>query len=355
MNSEPTGNGNKPIPHEAPKTAPSALETELKQAGATPEQREAELKQAGATPEQQEVELKQADATPEQREAELKEANARLEQQLKDLNIELQATVDEFLRANEKADKARKEAERANSVKSAFLASMSHELRTPLNAIINLTKFVANGDLGSLNKAQEETLNEVITSGKHLLLLINDVLDMSKIESGSLNLFIEDNIDLREVLDSVCSTGRALLAEKPVELTADIAANLPRLRADRQRIYQVLLNIVSNACKFTRRGSIKLRAYQKDDNIVISVQDSGVGIAPEDQGLVFEAFKQTGTGLRQAGGTGLGMPISKNLVESHGGRIWLESELGQGSTFFISVPVKSEELVPLFSAPERPK
>jgi signal transduction histidine kinase len=313
MNSDLKGNGNKPTPHEAPNKTPSASETELRQ------------------------------------------ANARLEQQLNDLNVELQATVDEFLRANEKAEKARKEAERANSVKSTFLASMSHELRTPLNAIINLTKFVANGDLGPLNKAQEETLNEVIASGKHLLSLINDVLDMSKIESGSLNLFIEDNIDLRELLDAVCSTGRVLLAEKPVKLTADIATNLPRLRADRQRIYQVLLNIVSNACKFTRQGSIKLRAYQKDDDVVISVQDTGLGIAPEDQDLVFEAFKQTGTGLRQAGGTGLGMPISKNLIESHGGRIWLESELGKGSTFFVSIPVKSEQLVPLFSAPERSK
>ena len=313
MNSDPTHNGDKHVKHGSSNTAPSALETKLQK------------------------------------------ANAKLEQELKDLNIELQATVDEFLRANEKAEKARKEAERANSVKSAFLASMSHELRTPLNAIINLTKFVANGDLGPLNKAQEDTLNEVIASGKHLLSLINDVLDMSKIESGSLNLFIEDNIDLKEVLSAVCSTGRVLLAEKPVELTTDIAADLPRLRADRQRVYQVLLNIMSNACKFTRRGSIKLQAYQKGDDIVVSVQDSGPGIAPEDCALVFEAFKQTDSGLRQAGGTGLGMPISKNLVEAHGGRIWLESELDKGSKFFVSIPVKSEQLVPLFSAPERSK
>jgi signal transduction histidine kinase len=285
----------------------------------------------------------------------LQEANAKLEQQLKDLSVELQATVDEFMRANEKAEKARKEAERANSVKSAFLASMSHELRTPLNAIINLTKFVANGDLGPLNEAQEETLNEVIASGKHLLSLINDVLDMSKIESGSLNLFIEDNIDLPQVLNAVCSTGKVLLAEKPVELTVDIAADLPRLRADRQRIYQVLLNVMSNACKYTRQGSIKLRAYREGDDIVISVQDTGQGIAPEDRELVFEAFKQTDTGLRQSGGTGLGMPISKNLIEAHGGRIWLKSEKGKGSTFFVSVPVKSQQLVPLFSAPEQPK
>jgi signal transduction histidine kinase len=111
--------------------------------------------------------------------------------------------------------------------------------------------------------------------------------------------------------------------------------------------------MMSNACKFTQQGSIKLRAYQKDKDIVVSVQDTGQGIAPEDRELVFEAFKQTSTGLRQAGGTGLGLPISKNLIEAHGGRIWLESELGKGSTFFISIPVKSQQLVPLFSAPER--
>jgi signal transduction histidine kinase len=285
----------------------------------------------------------------------IQKANAELEQQLKDLNVELQATVDEFLRAHERAEKAREEAERANSVKSAFLASMSHELRTPLNAIINLTKFVANGDLGPLNETQKETLNEVIASGKHLLSLINDVLDMSKIESGSLNLFIEDNVHLGELLDAVCSTGKILLAEKPVELTANIEAGLPHLRADRQRIYQVLLNIVSNACKFTRQGSIKLRAYQEGEDVVVSVQDTGQGIAAEDHALVFEAFKQTCTGLRQAGGTGLGMPISKNLIEAHGGRIWLESEVGKGSTFFVSIPVKSQQLVPMFSAPERHK
>jgi signal transduction histidine kinase len=130
----------------------------------------------------------------------------------------------------------------------------------------------------------------------------------------------------------------------------DIADNLPPLRADRQRILQILFNIISNACKFTRHGSIKLRAYQTGDDVVISVQDTGPGIAPQDHSLVYEAFKQTDTGLRHAGGTGLGMPISKNLAEAHGGRLWLESELGKGSTFFVSLPVKSERLVPVFSA-----
>lgn len=270
-----------------------------------------------------------------------KTKTAQLEQDFKDLQIELQATVDEYERVHGEAQKAREEAERASAVKSAFLASMSHELRTPLNAIINLTKFVASGDMGSLNETQEETLNQVVDSGQHLLALINDVLDMSKIESGSLNLFLEDDVNLEDLLNKVCTTGRVLLKEKPVKLTADIASNLPLLHGDRQRLYQSLLNIMSNACKFTEQGSIKLQARQTGDKVVISVRDTGPGISPEDQPLVFEAFKQTDTGLRKAGGTGLGMPISKNLIEAHGGQLSLESELGKGTTFVVSLPVES--------------
>jgi len=240
---------------------------------------------------------------------------------------------------------AQQAAERSDKIKSAFLASMSHELRTPLNAIINFTRYVAKGSLGSVNQQQVETLNEVVDSAKHLLNLINDVLDMSKIEADSLKLFVEDDVDVRPMLNSVLSTGQTLLADKPVKIQAEIADYLPPLRADRQRILQIMLNIMSNACKFTEEGFIRLRAYQDDDHLVIRIQDSGPGIADEDQNAVFEAFKQTNTGLRQGGGTGLGMPISKSLVEAHGGRIWLESEVGIGTTFYVAIPIKSEALV----------
>ena len=283
-------------------------------------------------------ELRDANDRLRQSEAELQHANATLEQKVKDRTSAL--------------EQAKEEAERANHVKSAFLASMSHELRTPLNAIINFTKFVAKGDMGPVNELQAGTLTEVIDSAKHLLALINDVLDMSKIEAGSLNLFIEDDVDLTTILETVETTAGSLLADKPVALEVEIEHNLPRIRGDRQRILQILLNVMSNACKFTQQGNIGLVARQVGQDIVMAVQDTGPGIAPEDQSLVFEAFKQTHTGLRQGGGTGLGMPISRNLTEAHGGRLWLESEVGRGTTFFVSLPIQSEQLVPLFSAAE---
>jgi signal transduction histidine kinase len=241
---------------------------------------------------------------------------------------------------------ARDRAEQSDQVKSAFLASMSHELRTPLNSIINFTKFVVEGDMGPVNAEQTELLTDVVGSGKHLLNLINDVLDMSKIEAGSLNLFIEDNVDVSILLNTTASTARSLLQGKPVRLERQIDSELPLIRADRQRILQILLNIISNACKFTEEGQITIRAQQREAELLISITDTGPGIAPEDQTLVFEAFQQTTTGLRQAGGTGLGMPIARNLAEAHGGRLWLESTPGKGATFLLALPVKSEALVP---------
>ncbi|MBA3869632.1 MAG: hypothetical protein H0X30_10810 [Anaerolineae bacterium] len=244
-------------------------------------------------------------------------------------------------------DQARERAERSDQVKSAFLASMSHELRTPLNAVINFTRFVIDGDTGPVNEQQTELLTEVVGSAKHLLNLINDVLDMSKIEAGSLNLFIEDDVDLKSIVNSVVKTGRGLLAGKTTELQTEIEDNLPLIRADRQRIMQILLNVISNACKFTDEGQIRVKVTQKDGEVLITMTDTGPGIAPEDQAMVFEAFKQTKTGLRQGGGTGLGMPIARSLTEAHGGRMWLESEFGKGATFYVALPVKSETLVPM--------
>ena len=241
---------------------------------------------------------------------------------------------------------ARHQAEQANQVKSAFLAAMSHELRTPLNAVINFTKFVAKGDLGPVNAEQEDTLYEVVDSAKHLLNLINDVLDMSKIESGTLNLFVTNNVDLQAIIRQVVTTGQSLLEGKGVEIHANVPDDLPRIRGDRQRIIQIMLNLMSNACKFTEEGVITVSASQVANQVIISVSDTGAGIAPEDYAGVFEAFKQTTSGLRKGGGTGLGMPITKNLVEAHGGRILLESQVGKGATFTITLPVLSETLVP---------
>jgi signal transduction histidine kinase len=225
--------------------------------------------------------------------------------------------------------------------KSAFLASMSHELRTPLNASINFTRFVLEGDVGEVNAQQKEMLTEVVDSNKHLLNLINDVLDMSKIEAGSLNLFVEEEVNLGQALQKVVTTGKGLLDDKPVTLTAELPDDLPRVRSDRQRLTQIFLNVISNACKFTEAGSITLRAEVQGETVLVSVRDSGPGIAAADIPLVFEAFKQTEAGLRHGGGTGLGMPISRSLVEAHGGRMWVESEVGHGATFYVSLPIKS--------------
>jgi signal transduction histidine kinase len=232
------------------------------------------------------------------------------------------------------------EAERANQVKSAFLASMSHELRTPLNAIINFSSFVADGDIGPVNDEQKEILGDVVRSGKHLLNLINDVLDMSKIEAGSLQLFMADNLNVNEILHDIVPTARGLLAEKTVEVQEKLAENLPLIRGDKQRIIQVVINLISNACKFTEKGSISLESIQQGDNVLIAVKDTGAGIEPEQLQKIFQPFMQTEAGIRQGGGTGLGLAISKSIVEAHQGRFWVDSKLGEGSTFFVLLPIK---------------
>ena len=244
-------------------------------------------------------------------------------------------------------EKAKGEAEAASQVKSAFLASMSHELRTPLNAIINFSKFVARGAVGPISERQATMLGNVVDSGEHLLALINDVLDMSKIESGSLNLFVESGIDMAALCESAIATAVSLIGDKPVTIEREIASSLPKIIGDRQRLLQILLNIVSNACKFTETGRITMSAHLQIDQILITVQDSGPGIPPGEWGMVFEPFQQTETGLRRGGGTGLGMPISKSLVEAHGGHMWLDSTLGVGTTFYVSIPVESSILEPM--------
>ncbi len=235
---------------------------------------------------------------------------------------------------------ARIDAERANQVKSAFLASMSHELRTPLNAIINFSSFVADGDVGPVNEDQADILGDVVRSAKHLLNLINDVLDMSKIEAGSLQLFIVDNLNVNDIANNILSTARTLLADKEVEVKIELDETIPPISGDKQRITQVLLNLVSNACKFTDKGEIKITTKKLDTHIQMSVSDTGAGINPKDVASIFEAFMQTESGVRQGGGTGLGLPISKSLIEAHGGKIWVESKEGKGSIFYFSLPLE---------------
>jgi len=235
---------------------------------------------------------------------------------------------------------ARQEAERANEIKSRFLASMSHELRTPLNAVLNFTGFVADGVFGPINAEQADALEKTMDSGAHLLSLINDILDLAKIEAGTMDMFIQE-VDMNNLLKSTASMARGLLKQKPVKLILEIDETLPPLFADKRRLRQVLLNLVSNAVKFTRAGSITLAAHLQDDMIQIAVRDTGMGIAPEDQEIIFEPFHQVENELFNEMGTGLGLPIAKHFVEAHGGRIWLESQVGSGTTFYVAWPIKT--------------
>lgn len=227
-------------------------------------------------------------------------------------------------------------------LKSQFLASMSHELRTPLNAIINFTQFVSNGTFGEVNLEQAETLNKVEVSGRHLLSLINDILDFSKIEAGMLQLFIQD-VNLAETLAIVQTTISGLEIPNGVELKYDIADDLPEtIRADKRRIRQILINLLSNAVKFTTEGSITLRVWVEDNSLCFSVKDTGNGINEVQINQIFEPFQQSDTGQKTGTGTGLGLPISRHLAEAHGGKLWVESQEGHGSTFSVRMPLQTE-------------
>jgi|GEM_PF-1067259 len=237
---------------------------------------------------------------------------------------------------------ARQLAEESNKVKSMFLASMSHELRTPLNAVINFAKFLRRGIMGPVTDKQIESLDKIIGSGKHLLSLINDVLDISKIESGSFNLFIEDNIDLQAEFQKSIQTAETLLMDKPVELRTEVPDTLPRIVGDRQRIQQIMLNILGNACKFTKTGYVAVSVKEDNDFLKVSIQDTGPGISQNEMDAIFEPFTQTDAGIRQGGGTGLGLPISKRLIEAHGGDLLVESTPNEGSTFTFTLPLNSK-------------
>jgi signal transduction histidine kinase len=221
---------------------------------------------------------------------------------------------------------------------------MSHELRTPLNAILGYTEMMVDGLYGNVGEKAQGVLERVQSNGKHLLGLINDVLDLSKIEAGQLVLAME-HYSVADMVSTVLSATESLARTKGLELTSNVAPDLPTGIGDARRLAQVLLNLVGNAIKFTDRGGVEIRAAKAADRFEIAVVDSGPGIAPADQKRIFDEFQQVdNTSTRKKGGTGLGLSISRRIVELHGGRITVESEVGKGSTFIISLPINAQSV-----------
>jgi signal transduction histidine kinase len=249
-----------------------------------------------------------------------------------------------------------RELEAASRHKSEFLANMSHELRTPLNAIIGFSEVLYERMFGEINEKQAEYIADILESGRHLLSLINDVLDLSKIEAGRMELELND-FDLPDAIENTLTLVRERAMRRRIDLQVSIDEHLGVVCADERKVKQVLLNLLSNALKFTPEGGrIQVQAAVSNGTAQISVTDTGVGIAAEDQTALFEEFRQVGTASKKVEGTGLGLAISRKFVELHGGRIWVESQAGTGSTFAFTLPLTIDEPcdgLPAYAAAER--
>ena len=266
--------------------------------------------------------------------------NSLLYEQVQCHAVELERRVDE--RTAELAV-AKERAEESDRLKSAFLATMSHELRTPLNSIIGFTGILLQGLVGPLNDEQGKQLRMVRDSSRHLLGLINDILDISKIEAGQLQLNREV-FDMRRSIEAVVGRLSPLAEGAGLSLAAEVAPEVGEITSDRRRVEQILTNLLGNAIKFTEKGGVRVECRVGNDGLLIRVTDTGIGIKPEDMGKVFQVFQQLHTGLnRQHEGTGLGLSICKKLVEMLGGKIWVESQWHVGSTFAFTLPLLQAE------------
>jgi len=232
--------------------------------------------------------------------------------------------------------------EQASQAKSEFLANMSHELRTPLNAILGFTEMILDDLYGDVPAELKEPLADIQTNGKHLLRLINDVLDLSKIEAGRMELSLGDYA-AEDIVGTVRASLRSIADDKGVELVTEVEPNLPDAYGDAKRLTQCLLNLVGNALKFTHHGRVTVGVELQGGQLRYRVSDTGIGIPADKLDEVFAEFRQVdATTTRNFGGTGLGLSITKKFVEMHGGRIWVESELGKGSTFYFTIPLRVE-------------
>ena len=260
--------------------------------------------------------------------ARLQESHANLEEKVESRTRELAEALEQL--------------EVASRHKSEFLANMSHELRTPLNAILGYTELILDHIYGDVPDKIKEVLERLDRNGRHLLGLINDVLDLSKIEAGQLTLSLND-YSMQEVVHTVVNSVESLAEEKDLALRVSVAPDLSVGKGDEQRIAQVFLNLVGNAIKFTETGEIRIDVSASDGNFLVAVSDTGPGLSDDDQQRIFEEFHQVdSSSTKKKGGTGLGLAISKKIVAMHGGRIWVESSPGHGSTFWFELPVRVE-------------
>jgi signal transduction histidine kinase len=266
----------------------------------------------------------------------LKEASAELERKVQEATAEL-AEQNELLRRQHIA------LEQASALKSQFLANMSHEFRTPLNAILGYTHMLLHGVTGAVSETQRKSLSRIDSNSRHLLALINDILDITRIEAGRMPLTVT-SFAIPDLVDEVMAELEPIIRRSNLAVHPRIRGKLPRLRSDRSKVKQIVVNLLSNALKFTPAGSVTITATQnaRDKTVVIAVSDTGVGIAPEDQARVFEDFRQLDSSpTRGYGGTGLGLSICRRLAQMLGGTITLSSQVGKGSTFALSLPVKA--------------